>query len=166
MQPYEELGVAPTATSEEIHAAYVALARRFHPDRGGDADPERMARINAAWAVLRDRDRRAALDATTGAAPTSRVRDPGDTWTPLVDDTTDDFDFDDTPTGARRLPRLVTLIPMSLFIIGVILVMFGMIVDVGPAAGLGGILIVAAAAAFVAVPVAAMMGAARAERDW
>ena len=64
--PYVVLGVERTATVEEIHAAYRVLARAAHPDVGA-ADDERMAGINDAWALLRDDDRRAAYDRTSGA---------------------------------------------------------------------------------------------------
>lgn len=54
MNAYEILNVPPTATREEIRAAYRQLARRWHPDRFM-AGPERdwannkMADINAAY---------------------------------------------------------------------------------------------------------------------
>ena len=39
MSHYDTLGVAPTATDEEIRAAYKRLAMKYHPDReGGDAE--------------------------------------------------------------------------------------------------------------------------------
>ena len=39
MSHYDTLGVAPTATDEEIRAAYKRLAMKHHPDReGGDAE--------------------------------------------------------------------------------------------------------------------------------
>jgi hypothetical protein len=35
--PYETLGVSPTASQAEVHSAYLWLARKFHPDaNGGD----------------------------------------------------------------------------------------------------------------------------------
>lgn len=43
----EILGVPPTATREEIDRAYRSLAKRFHPDAGGDHDT--MAGINRAY---------------------------------------------------------------------------------------------------------------------
>jgi len=85
---YDVLGVRPTATSEEIRAAYRQRAREAHPDalagssaaRSNQAD---MAAINAAWRVLSDPGRRAVYDASLrspnpSAGPTaarSRVPD-------------------------------------------------------------------------------------------
>ena len=56
---YEVLGVAPTATPDEIRAAYRRLARRYHPDLhagdGAEADAEaRMQAINVAYNTLSD----------------------------------------------------------------------------------------------------------------
>ena len=57
--PYAVLGVRPDATTSTISAAYRTLARRHHPDVSGDLNAERrMAVINAAWATLRDPERR------------------------------------------------------------------------------------------------------------
>lgn len=51
------LGLPPTATPQEIAAAYRRLAKEWHPDRGGGAEAERrMADINAAYDVLRAAD--------------------------------------------------------------------------------------------------------------
>lgn len=66
---YAELGVPPTATKEEIQAAFRGLALRFHPDRGGsDAEKQqltaRFQRLSAAYHVLRDEKRRRRYDAT------------------------------------------------------------------------------------------------------
>lgn len=67
---YRTLGVAPAATRDEIRRAYLALARRHHPDRldegdttGGAAEGSaRMAAVNEAWRILGDEDERAAYD--------------------------------------------------------------------------------------------------------
>lgn len=68
---YRLLGVPSTATQPEIRSAYLALARRHHPDVNrapGSADYFRS--INAAYEVLGDPGRRAAYDAGV-----QRVRD-------------------------------------------------------------------------------------------
>ncbi|HEY8523876.1 MAG TPA: J domain-containing protein [Acidimicrobiales bacterium] len=63
---YEVLGVPPSATPEQVRAAYRAKARDHHPDAGGD--PDRMRAINAAWRVLGDPARRAAYDRALAGA--------------------------------------------------------------------------------------------------
>lgn len=57
--PWEVLGVAQGATLEQIHAAYLALSRQYHPDRVaslGDKPravaEEEMREINRAWTLL------------------------------------------------------------------------------------------------------------------
>jgi curved DNA-binding protein CbpA len=60
--PYRALQVDPGAHQVVIRAAYLALARRYHPD--GDApDPMRMADLNHAYELLRDEQRRRLYDA-------------------------------------------------------------------------------------------------------
>lgn len=61
VDPYAVLQVARDAEPEVIRAAFRALARKHHPDFGGD--PRRMADLNEAWNVIGNRDRRAAYDA-------------------------------------------------------------------------------------------------------
>jgi curved DNA-binding protein CbpA len=73
--PYEVLQVRPGADGEVIRAAYRVLARKYHPDLGGDA--ARMVALNDAWDVLGDPVRRAAYDAARAEesnreAPTTR----------------------------------------------------------------------------------------------
>jgi len=58
---YRVLDVSPYASREEIRAAYRALARRHHPDAGGDGI--RMSSLNRAWEVLGDGELRASYDA-------------------------------------------------------------------------------------------------------
>jgi hypothetical protein len=57
---YDVLGVAVGASRADIHRAYLALARRHHPDAGGDHAA--MRKINEAWAVLSDNARRRRYD--------------------------------------------------------------------------------------------------------
>jgi molecular chaperone DnaJ len=58
--PYHILGVAPTASSDEIKKAYRALAMRHHPDR--NIDSHSVLRFNAiqkAYELLSDHQKRA-----------------------------------------------------------------------------------------------------------
>src|SRR4051795_9746227 len=53
--PYQVLGVAPGATSEELHDAYRRLVKLHHPDRnGGSAEStRRFQEIQAAYEAVR-----------------------------------------------------------------------------------------------------------------
>jgi molecular chaperone DnaJ len=58
---YAVLGVGRDADGPTIRRAYRRLARRHHPDSGGD--PRQMMRINEAWRILGQSERRASYDA-------------------------------------------------------------------------------------------------------
>jgi hypothetical protein len=58
---YSILGAGEREAREEIERRYKRLARRHHPDRGGDE--EEMKSINQAWRVLGDADARRDYDA-------------------------------------------------------------------------------------------------------
>jgi hypothetical protein len=89
---YDVLGVAPTASSEEIRRAYRRLARVHHPDRRTE-DAGTMTALNEAYRVLRDPGRRALYDSELagrnqrvdtartapppGRSPYVRAPDPG-----------------------------------------------------------------------------------------
>jgi curved DNA-binding protein CbpA len=62
---YEVLQVGRRAEHVVIRAAYRALARKYHPDFGGDQ--ARMIALNEAWRVLGDHIRRTAYDASPEA---------------------------------------------------------------------------------------------------
>lgn len=59
---YRVLHVHPLAHPAVITAAYRALARLLHPDQTGAPTEQPMARVNGAYAVLRDPERRRAYD--------------------------------------------------------------------------------------------------------
>lgn len=59
---YDVLGIPATATPAEVKRAFRAAAKRCHPDTGGSA--EEFARVQLAWHVLGDPERRARYDAT------------------------------------------------------------------------------------------------------
>jgi curved DNA-binding protein CbpA len=72
--PYRALEVAPDASDALIKRRWRQLAREHHPDRAG-ADAQqaaestrRMARINAAYELLRDPERRRRYDQAHGGA--------------------------------------------------------------------------------------------------
>lgn len=59
--PYEVLQVHRRAEPEVIRAAFRALARKYHPDFGGDG--ARMVQITEAYAILGNSERRRSFDA-------------------------------------------------------------------------------------------------------
>ena len=61
---YEILGVAKTATADEIKKAYRKLAMQYHPDRnpGNKEAEEKFKEAAEAYAVLSDADKRARYD--------------------------------------------------------------------------------------------------------
>jgi len=65
MTLYEVLQVTETAPPEIIHAAYRALAKKYHPDLCRD-NPEKaaeaMKNLNAAYAILSDPNKRSSYD--------------------------------------------------------------------------------------------------------
>ena len=61
---YSALGLARTASDDEVRKSYRKLARKYHPDVSKEADAEqRMRELNEAYDVLRDKEKRAAYDA-------------------------------------------------------------------------------------------------------
>lgn len=64
--PYAALGLTPSATPGQVRHAYRSLVRQHHPDTRPAGDAEQassdatLQRVVAAYAVLRDRYRRAA----------------------------------------------------------------------------------------------------------
>lgn len=72
--PYHVLGVPRSASVQAIRAAYVARARRAHPDIVGTRGLDSMRALNEAWEILKDAERRAAFDAASGGPAASPAR--------------------------------------------------------------------------------------------
>ncbi|MBB2487481.1 DnaJ domain-containing protein [Mitsuaria sp. WAJ17] len=75
---YATLGVARTATADEIKRAYRKLARKYHPDVSKVQDAEaRFKELGEAYEVLKDAEKRAAYDAVGQDWDRQQQRAPG-----------------------------------------------------------------------------------------
>lgn len=158
--PYEVLGVSPTASDDEIRRAYVALARRFHPDANPDGE-ERMRAVNEAWAVLGDRQRRRDYDRSHTPDPGFRPHEP-------VDDGFDPRAQPDVPyrphtTREVRRFGAVTVAPVGVFSAAVVAGGAGVFFDSGLLLGAGVVLFSAACIGMVVVLLLALVDARRDE---
>ena len=79
--PFKTLGVARSASDQEIKGAYRRLAKKYHPDFHENAlkAAERFQEIQAAYDELKKKNKR---DTTSRSRPV----DKGQTWTPGPDD--------------------------------------------------------------------------------
>lgn len=65
---YQILGVAKTATEDEIKKAYRKLAHKYHPDKSG-GDETKFKELNEAYQVLSDKSKRSNYDRFGTAEP-------------------------------------------------------------------------------------------------
>lgn len=162
---YDVLGVAPTVAPGELRDAYVALARRHHPDvSGGDA--RRMRAINAAWSTLGDPVRRARYDQSLAgwpAAEQSTSAEDGD-HSAALEDLLADLD-DDAPIGGTVvLPQWMSLVPVALFVLSVLSVALGALMGVPALLGLGVMAFLVSSLLFIAAPFLALLASRRSTR--
>ena len=62
MSLYDDLGVPPDSSSEDIKKAFKSMAQRHHPDKGGDREKFELAKT--AFDVLHDPEKRKRYDNT------------------------------------------------------------------------------------------------------
>lgn len=181
MNHYEALGVSAGDEVATIRRAYLAAARRHHPDFHADADPatrhgnaEQMRRLNDAWAVLGDPAARAAYDLSLarhqdpGAARRSAgepIPPAGKGWTPRADDDGWMTDFqgwanegaDLAPDRPRTAGRSVmTLLPVACFAAAVACVAMGGVLTSRVLLAVGVIALALSIGLFVLLPVIEM----------
>lgn len=84
---YKTLGIAYTATEEEIKNAYRSLARKYHPDvnPGDKQSEEKFKEVYEAFSILKDEKQRYLLDLAMGVKnidPTQKIKPRPRTGTP------------------------------------------------------------------------------------
>src|ERR1700726_2892576 len=78
---YKILGVARTATADEIKKSYRRLARKFHPDVSKEKDAEKKFKeVQEAYEVLKDPEKRAAYDQLGSEWKTGQQFRPPPDW--------------------------------------------------------------------------------------
>lgn len=73
MDYYQILGVDRNSSQEDIKRAYRRLSRKYHPDNAGEQAREKFDRVQEAYTVLGDEEKRALYDQKAAAE-----RDQGD----------------------------------------------------------------------------------------
>ena len=103
---YELLGVARSASLDDIKKAYRKLAMQFHPDRnpGNEEAEHKLKEVNEAYSVLKDDQKRAAYDRFGHAAFENGGAGPGGGGFDFASGFADIFDemFGDFMGGGRR----------------------------------------------------------------
>ena len=139
---YAILGVARDASADTLKRAYRQLARRYHPDLAGPGGAVEMKRINRAYAVLSDAEKRHSYDVVMGggidlrgngfARPRSQ---------PHIFDPTEDLEFSGLNIFSSRGPLSAgSVISSALGVIsalGCVRTVHGMVIAAGSLDGKG-----------------------------
>ena len=163
---YDTLGIQPDADATSVRRAYLAQARRHHPDfhaqdgaAARNAAEEQMRSINSAWHVLGDAHRRARYDralqgagrplVTAGANGTSTrssgSSSAGGAWVQAPDMGTGSA----PPRWMTMAPALSLVLAIACFAVGFVTGLVGLL-----AMGFG--LAIVGATLFVVVPMVAL----------
>ena len=119
---YKILRVSPSADAEAVHAAYLHMARRVHPDvNPGNGAVERMMALNEAYEVLSDPVRRAAYDRERLGRILRTAK-----WSTPAPHSRPPMTWDGAPFRVhKRLRRLARAIGIVIVLIGVAALLFG-----------------------------------------
>lgn len=173
---YDVLDVAPEATPAQIRKAYLSLARTHHPDfhtgasaAARAANEREMQRINDAWSVLSDEQRRADYDQSL-RRDVSASRRPGPAsydFTPIDDDDTDYAALlDDAPIGdGASVPRGLQMLPAVGVLGGILVLGLGLLLRTTFFLAFGVLAIVIGLLSFIATPVVAIMRSYQSDPD-
>lgn len=179
---YETLGIPTGADPAEIRRAYVALARRFHPDAHAGRSPaerahadRRMRDVNEAWSALSDPTRRQAYDeALSRGRPTAppRPRPAGRAWSPRPDDDAwmDDFaswraETDVLPPDPPGPRRPVRLLPAAFLVAAAVVGVFGLVLSSRPVLAVAFMLVGFSAALWIWLPLVELAKSRSADPD-
>jgi hypothetical protein len=173
---YQVLGVDRGAPADELRAAYLRQARRFHPDVvGGDladiSEAEReMTMVNRAWEVLGDDSARRRYDRTLPAPPEpARPHQESSLNGERFDELSDFADTDhlDSVTGGRPIVGVARIVlrlaPLS-FVVGLVVVILGAALQVSGIWNLGLATLLISMVSFLLAPFLVMSSSARRPR--
>jgi hypothetical protein len=198
---YDLLGVPARASHAEMRRAFVHLARQAHPDVHATADvatrraaEERMRRLNEAWAVLGDPERRRRYDeelearraSASRAAPSGgraasapppwsgpsgagpeRAGGPGSGFTAPSGPSSTDWRRYASPGPAvhrSTAARLIAVAPPGFLFLALLLLGAGALLRAPGLVTMAAVTAVVAALAFLAAPILAMKEARRGQR--
>lgn len=163
------------ATHAELRAAYLKLARTWHPDLHNGAQSataeRKMRQINDAWSVLGSRHERTAYDrelavTTPAGHAQAGYGHRGRSHFQAFDDepiTDRDFDLDETPFAqSKKMPQWMSMMPILMVIAAVMLFGAGLLVNARSIIATAAAIFALGAIGFLALPLWVM---SQAERD-
>lgn len=176
---YDVLGVDPGSPAAEIRKAYLAKARRVHPDfhTGDDASTrakaeQQMRALNEAWSVLGDDELRRVYDQGLEDRRTEVRRSrpagtPSPDFVPYIDDDTDYSAVLDEagPGNGATVPRAAQLAPIVLFGLAVFAFSAGLVTGLSAVYAVAVVALVLSALSFLLTPALAVMRSLESDRE-